>query len=116
MKGFLAFLLITLCFLIFNYTFATEINSGESGEGLKISEKMEGNNLLIESGNKIKKEEQANRIHEQEAKTEKLPEEGANVDTSITEKNYSVETPTIVLLVLFGILMIASFILIMMKI
>ena len=46
----------------------------------------------------------------------KLSEEGASVDTSMTQANYNVEAPTIVLLSLFGILTVISLILFVMKI
>ena len=43
-------------------------------------------------------------------------EEGASVDTSITEKNYTVETPTIILLIFFGVLFVIFLILIILRI
>lgn len=82
-----------------------------SGEAHKkmINDSGEENYLMMKNENIEDRKTQGN-------SQKNLSEEGANVDTSMTEKNYNVETPTIVILVIFGFLLIVSFILFMFKI
>lgn len=84
---------------------ATQWQSGEQREIENVSGEAQTKNMSGEQNNQ-----------ENETKTDKLPEEGANVDTSNTKQNYTVEAPTIVLLILFGILVIGALILIIFKI
>lgn len=103
------FCFVILCFFPSHAT--QQQDSKKSGDNFSISGEIKVNETR--SG-----EEESTNAHteKQENQTEKLPEEGANVDTSITEKNYTVEAPTIVLLILFGILVMIALILIVMKI
>ena len=118
--------LLLIFFFIGNvivYASGSKVDSNsldESGEEMKESEYFKES--LKHSGEiemEIKKsgdKKVSNNADKQSSENEKLSEEGANVDTSNTRENYEVDAPTIILLVLFGILAVVSFILFVLKI
>lgn len=95
MKKFFFLLLVLLLIALPNLYATKGINSSD------IMENYSGENVIISGGNNSNNE---------------LSEEIASVNKSNVESNYKVETPTIVLLSVFGVLVLISLILIVFKI
>ncbi|MBQ9314387.1 MAG: hypothetical protein IJ220_05225 [Clostridia bacterium] len=118
MKKFLVLLFSMLFYLTFfhSYVMGENIVSNSSKEFESNKMILQGDAIEVLNENTYQNKNENYVTSEPQNTNKETSEEGASVDTSITEKNYTVETPTIILLIFFGVLFVIFLILIILKI